>query len=177
MSDEKKELKPLIPEQQMIIDHYLKNWNQTKAYQLVHPKVSDTVARVLASRLFANDNFQAHIQARLKESHMSADEALQNMADMARGDIADMLDDSGCFDFEKARREGKTKLLRKIKRKIRTDKDGSVTEEVEFEMYDAQSANDKILRVHGKYQDNLDIKSNGKELQPVTIIEVIKSNE
>lgn len=157
MSDEK-EIKPLSAKHQMFVNEYLKCWNATRAYMAAYPGATEATAGANGFMLLKKTEIQDHIKIRLEQSQMSADEALQNMADMARADIADLTDDDGNFDFEKARREGKTKLLRKIKRKIRTDKDGSVTEEVEFEMYDAQAANDKILRVHGKYQDNLEVK-------------------
>ena len=89
---EKQELKPLSKKHQIVLDSYLVSWNQTKAYRIAYPAASETVARTMASRLFADANMQAHIRERTSELHMSADEALSRMAEMAKGDIADFID-------------------------------------------------------------------------------------
>lgn len=94
---------------------------------------------------------------------MTANEVLARLTGIARGDVADVLDEEGRFDFQKARRDKKTALLRKIKRKTTAKKvdrftEGAeeeaetfetsvVYEEVEFEMYSAHEA----LRDLGKY--------------------------
>lgn len=142
MSDEK-ELEPLSPEHQIVLNEYLKCWNKTRAYKKGFPKSSDEVARTMACRLFANANMKAHVQARLDESHMSADEALKMLAEIAHG-------------------------KEPAKRVVETSAKG----EIETLTYDPIGALDKILRVHGKYQDNLDIK-----LPEVITVKLVKSDD
>jgi hypothetical protein len=87
---------------------------------------------------------------------MSADEALKLTADIARGDIGDLIDDNGLLDIRTARTKGMTKLIRKIKQKTITrigksdnDDDVEITE-IEFEMYPSDAAQERILRINGK---------------------------
>jgi len=81
------ELKPLSKKHQRVLDEYLVCWVQWRAYTKVYPKSSPEVARTLASRLFADDNFKGHLQLRYDEAHMSAENALKNLSDIANGDI------------------------------------------------------------------------------------------
>jgi hypothetical protein len=93
---------------------------------------------------------------------MSADEALLLLSDMARGDLADIMEItsiSGDLDLLKAKESGKSKLIKKFKQrtiihqgKSESDEDREV-HNLEVELYDAQAALDKILKVHGKYKD------------------------
>lgn len=84
---EAKELKPLSKKHKRVQDEYLKCWNQTKAYQAVYPNSEYESARTAAARLFANDNFSAHLNLRLNEAHMSADEALARQAEIGRASL------------------------------------------------------------------------------------------
>lgn len=90
---------------------------------------------------------------------MGADEALKLMSDMGRGDIGELIDNNGLLDLRVARQKGLTKLIKKIKQKTitrigKTDDDDDVEiTEIEFEMYDAKSAIENILKVGGKLKD------------------------
>lgn len=130
----------------------------------VYPKSTREAARANAARLIATDNIKAEIQARLDEVHMSADEALKLHGDIARGDIGDLLDNNGLLDIRLAKAQGKTRLLKKIKQKTITrigkkedDDDVEITE-IEFEMYPADAAQERILKIHGKFTDKVEIK-------------------
>lgn len=162
------ELKPLSKKHERVLDEYLVCFNQTAAYRKVYPKTTYDSARSLSSNLFADLNFSAHLKARLDEAHMSADEALKLTADIARGDIGDLLDDNGLLDIRLAKLQGKTRLLRKIKQKTITrigkkedDDDVEITE-IEFEMYPADTAQERILKLHGKFTERYDVTSDGK---------------
>jgi hypothetical protein len=102
---------------------------------------------------------------------MSADEALKLLADQARGDIVDVMDVTPMgyvVDMAKAKERGVTRLIHRVKQKTVTisGKDGEQEiHTTEIELYDAQSALDKILRVHGKFAaEKLDITSGGEPL-------------
>jgi len=162
--------KPLSKKHQLFIDHYLRCFNQTEAYLAVYPSSSYDAARANAARLIATDNIKAEIQDRLNEVHMTADEAIKLHSEIARGDIGDLLDNNGLLDIRLAKQLGKTRLLRKIKQKTITrigkkedDDDVEITE-IEFEMYPADAAQERILKLLGKFTDKLDVTSDGKPL-------------
>lgn len=111
--------------------------------------------------------------------HMGADEALKLLADHARGDIGEFMDINGMgFSLQLLDKDGNrknTRVIKKIKQKTTTfiaknesDEDREV-HETEIELYDAQAAIDKVLRVAGKYKDNIDIKSDGKAIQIIPL--------
>jgi phage terminase small subunit len=162
--------------QRIFVDEYLKCFNATKAAILAG--YSENTARAIGSENLTKPDIKSEIDARIAESHMSADEALKLMAEQARGDIGDLLDDNGLLDLRLARSKGMTKLLRKIKQKTIThigksdNDDDTEIVEIEFEMYDAQAAQDKILRVAGKYVNRTELTGkDGKDL-PAAVISV-----
>lgn len=170
-------LKPLRTNHRLFVAEYLKNFNGTRAYKAVYPDSSDYAARTSASALLTNPNIRAHIAAQIAERLMSADEAMLGIADIARGDIGELLDNNGLLDIRMAKEKGLTRLLRKIRQKTVTrigkkddDDDVEITE-IEFEMYDAHAAKRDILKMHGKFSERVDVTSGGKEL-PATIIKV-----
>ena len=83
--------------------------------------------------------------------HMSPEEALKLLADIARGDMGKFIKvgKSGTFQIDFSKAKDETKLLKKIKYK--PNKFGI---EYEIELYSALDALDKQLRVHGSYRDN-----------------------
>jgi hypothetical protein len=171
----KNELKPLSKKHQRVLDEYLLCFNQTAAYRKVYPKTTYDSARTLSSNLFANVDFLDHLKFRLDEVHMSADEALKLMADIARGDVADFMAIGTMgfsLDLQAALDAGKTNLIKKVSQKTITDgKNDKETHIIDIERHDRQSAIRDVLKIHGKFIDQLDVKSDGKAL-PAAIINV-----
>jgi phage terminase small subunit len=167
------ELKPLSKKHQRVLDEYLICFNQTRAYQKIYPKTTYDSAKALASNLFTDVNFSAHLQARLNEAHMQADEALKLMTDIARGDIAQLMEVSSVgfnLDMSKAQELGLTHLIKKVKQKTtlyiakkESDDDREVTE-LEIELYDKQAAIRDFLKLHGKLSERVDVTSGGEAL-------------
>ena len=147
---------------QAFIDEYLKCFNATEAYfRVYHPK-KRTTAGANGPKLLENTEIKAELERRIAENTMSADEALMLLTEHARGDPAKLMDVSSMgfnLDMQKAQEQGLTKLIKKVKQrtiihqgKSESDEDREV-HDLEIELYDAQAALDKILRVHGKYDD------------------------
>lgn len=172
------ELKPLSRKHKKVLDEYLVCFVQWQAYQKAYPKVSYDSARSLSSELFANPNFSAHLEARLNEVHMSANEALKLLADIAHGDVAQVMDVTSMgfsMDMAKAKEAGLTKLIKKVKQKTTTfiakkesEEDREVTE-LEVELYSAHEAIRDILKIQGKFTDRVDVTSGGEKLQPAIV--------
>jgi len=146
--------------QTVFVNEYLTCWNAAEAARRAGYSVK--TARSYGQQLLTNLDIKEEIQARLAEKQMSADEALTLLADMARGDVAQLMDVSSMgfsLDMQRAKELGLTKLIKKVKQrtiihqgKSESDEDRE-THDLEIELYDAQSALDKILRVAGRYKD------------------------
>lgn len=147
--------------QRVFIDRYLVHFNASRA--ATEAGYSEKTAYSIGQELLNKPEILQEIEARLKEYHMSADEALKLLAIQARGDIGDLLDVTSLgfsLDMQKAKDAGLTRLIKKVKQRVVThiaksesDEDREVVD-LEIELYDSQSAIDKILRVAGRYKDS-----------------------
>jgi len=162
MSDETPEVK-LTNKQRAFIEEYLLDFNATRAAKAVG--YSEKTAYSIGSENLKKPELRDEIARRLAERRMSADEALDRLTDHARGDMGDFLDISGVgfqLDLQAAKDKRLTKLIRKIKQKTtifsgKSEEEDREVHEVEIELYDAQAAIDKILKVNGKYVDKHEI--------------------
>lgn len=139
----------LTPKQQAFIAVYIQSWNATHA--AIQAGYSPKTARQQASRLLSNVYVADEIEQRLGQLKMSGNEALARLSDIARGDISDFLtvtDEATGIDFEKAIKNGKMHLLKKI-----TFGKGKVS----FEMYDKQAALNTIAKHHGLLNEKIEI--------------------
>lgn len=158
--------KPLSRKHQLFIEEYLASFNGTRAYMKVYPSASYETAMANAAKLLGSTKIAAVVSARQAEAQMTANEALKRMADIARGDMGDIMDPTTFgynFDMKKAKEIGFTKLIKKVKQKTITilgkgeDADDTEIHTLEIELYPADAALDKILRVHGAYKDTGEI--------------------
>ena len=138
------------------IDRYLIHLNGSKAYQETHLDAAPSTCRVNASKLLSNANIRAEINKRLKASHLSTEEALRLLADHAKGNINDFIDENGYVDLKKARAANAMHLLKEIEI-IETETKDGVNTRIKVKLHDPQNAIDKVLRVQGKYKDTLDL--------------------
>ncbi len=99
---------------------------------------------------------------------MSADETMIRLADIARGDVADLMDiTTAGFEIKLTQQDEngvqkvnpKTKLIKKIKQKVTTflakgesDEDREIIE-TEIELYSAQDALNSIAKHHKLFSD------------------------
>lgn len=162
----------LTKKRRAFVEEYLQCWNATEAAK--RAGYSERTARQQGSRLLSNVDISQEIQDRLQELQMGANEALALLADQARGDLGEFMDISSMgFNLSLLDEDGNrknTRVIRKIKQKTTTfiakkesDEDREV-HEVEIELYDAQSAIDKVLRVQGAYKDSVDVNVRSYEV-------------
>jgi phage terminase small subunit len=142
--------KKLTAKQRAFIDFYFAcGMNATQA--AIKAGYSEDTARQMGSENLSKPDIKAELELRYKELTMPKDEILARLTDQARGDIGDIMDESGNIDIKRARRLGKTGLIKKIKRSVSTytDEQGngkeSFTDEIEF--HDPQ----KALMMLGKF--------------------------
>lgn len=150
--------------QQAFIDAYLRCFNATDA--AVVAGYSPKTATVIGCENLSKPNIRAEIDRRIKERSMSADEVLTRLADIARGDIAGLMEVSGMgfsMDMQTAKDKGLTKLIKRVKQKTtlyiakkESEEDREVTE-LEVELYDAQSALVTIGKQHGLFSTKIEL--------------------
>ena len=129
----------LTRKQQLFIDKYLIKFNATEA--AIEAGYSEKTAYSIGWENLRKPEISDEIKKRLQESAMSADEVLMRWAETARSDI-------GLFADVKNSRDLKdhplSRLVKKFKKHITYDKDGNATEDIELELYDAQTAQQMI---------------------------------
>lgn len=165
--EDKAKLKPLTKRQSVFVDEYAISLNGADAARKAG--YSEKGARQIASELLTNPNIRAAIEERFRERHMTADEALRLQADIARGDISELMDNFGMLDLNKLKQHGR--LIKKIKQRTttkigKTDKDEDTEiHETEIELYAADVAQERILKVAGKFKEQVDITSGGEKIK------------
>lgn len=165
--------------QEAFVNEYLKDHNGTQA--AIRAGYSKKTARTIASQLLAKLDISEAIKARIAEKTMDSDEVLTRLADMARGDIAELLDIRATgYDIALMVKDDagnmivnpKTKLIKKIKQKVTTiqaKSEGGEDKEIidtEIELYSAQEALNTIAKLNGMITDKVDLTSKGEKLIP-----------
>lgn len=149
--------------QRAFIDQYLITLNGTEAARRAGYKGDDNTLGVIAHENLRKPKIKAEIERRLSEQTMSANETLRRVSDIAAGNLLDYITPWGNLDIEKMRADGAGYLLKKYKKTKRTiprkDDDPIEVEQIEIELYGADSAHDKLMRYHGLYNDSTRIKS------------------
>lgn len=174
----------LSNKRQVFVDEYLKDLNATQA--AIRAGYSPVSAKVTGSRLLTDANISGAIKERLATRIMPAEEVLTRLTDIARGDIAELMEitTSGFTLQLMIEKDGefiinpKTKLIKKIKQKVTTflakkesDEDREIIE-TEIELYSAHEALRDLGKYHGLFVDRTDLTSNG---QPLKFVEVIRT--
>lgn len=143
---------PLTKRQQRFINAYLSNgFNATRA--AITAGYSRDTARQQACRLLKHKAIRPRVNAFLDAASMHVAEVLARLSAQARGDIGALWDDNtGRVNWQQARIDGNTGLIKKARRKerIKTLKDGTtihVTIET-LELHNPLIALDMLLRYH-----------------------------
>lgn len=100
---------------------------------------SEKTARQQGQRLLTNVDIKAEIDNRLKEKHLSSDEILARLGDMARADISIFADVADPADLNDEKYRGKTHLIKKLRKTTTFTKKGDTIITTELELHDAQS--------------------------------------
>ena len=164
----------LTNKQKKFVEEYLRDFNATQA--ALRSGYSPKTARSIGAENLTKPDILAAIDERI----MSANEAAARLTDIARGDIADLMDITTMgytFRLIEENDDGErvvnphTKLIKKIKQKVTTimprNESGDEREivETELELYNAHEAQRDILKYRGKLIDRSEVT--GKDGGPI----------
>lgn len=139
--------KALRDKQQAFIAHYLACLNATEAAR--RAGYSEKTAHAIGWENLRKPEIRAAIDARLKELHLSSDEVLARLSEMAVADMDDFITPikgGARLDIRKAKERGKLHLVKKFSK----GKNGT-----SIELHDAQAALVQLGRYHGLFVDKL----------------------
>lgn len=109
------------------------------------------------SRLLRKDiQVAAEIKRIRDELCMSPEEVLNRMSDQARGDIAELIDESGRIKLKELK--GRGHLIHKYKIEERQSPDGTITTQSTLEFYNSQTALKNMGQYHNLWKRQADIK-------------------
>ena len=140
--------------QELFIVEYLKCLNATKA--AIAAGYSEKSAAETGCELLKNPKVASRIREHFDNYAMSAAEVLANLAEIARGDVSDVVDHNGNLDMAAARRAKKTNLIRKIRQRSVTTEESDIAE-TEIEMHDRLRALELLGKHHKLFTDKQEI--------------------
>lgn len=167
----------------VFISEYLKDFNATKAAKA--SGYSERTAYSIGQRLLKNVEISAAIDEHVK---MVEDEVKSRLSDIARGDIADLMeitptgftlqlmikDEEGNLSVNP-----KTKLIKKIKQKVTTfiakaesGEDREIVE-TEIELYSAHEALRDYGKIHKMFVDRTELTGLDGGPIPIRMIEIV----
>ena len=145
----------LTNKQKLFVSHYLTCWNATEAARRAgHP---EKTAYAIGAENLRKPQIKILIDQYMAKNVMSSNEVLSRISQMASGNLIDVLNADDEFDFELARDKGLLHLVKKLKRRQYTDKDGNTTRETEVELYNAQDALEKLGRHYRLFASTIEI--------------------
>ncbi len=114
-------------------------------------------ADVTASQLLGNISIKAAISEISEQTAMSAGEAVWRMSRWAAGSMGTFMDEAGNLILTTDEAIANRHLIKKYKakttRRYDPNTETSIEETtIEFELYDAKDATDKMLQLHGRYK-------------------------
>jgi len=135
----------LAVKQLRFVEEYPKDWNATAAAK--RAGYSEKTAYSQGQRLLKHVEVKAAIDERIRQLTMSADEVLLRLAQHARADLSDVVDDDKTLNWKRAREAGKTHLIKTL----------SVTDKGErVQLHDPQRALELIGRAQGLFIDKVE---------------------
>lgn len=139
--------------QQAFVNAYIINgFNATQA--AITAGYSENTAYSIGHENLRKPEIKAAINAVFDEYAMSAAEVLARLTEIARGDIADIIGNSGVADMEYARANYATGLIKRMKRKTVTSEDSDICED-EIEVYDKLDALKTLAKYHKLLTDRV----------------------
>lgn len=151
---------------EFVNQYFLLGFNQTRAYMQTYGETDENAAAANASRLIRNDKVAQEIKRRFEARAMKADEVIDRLSQIARGDLGDFLDITEMgysVDVSKALKARKTHLIKKLKQKTtlvmgKGDAPDQEFHETEIELYSAHEALRDMGKVHVLFTDKIKVE-------------------
>lgn len=165
MSDETTD-KPLTGKQNAFVQAYVLYMNATHAARVAGYAGDYNTLGVVGYENLRKPKIRAAIDALLEaQGAMPRNEVLAHLTDIARGDIADALNETGGVDMLEAIRRGKSHLVKRVKTKTTIidsgDDDNREIHETEIEMYSREVALDRLGKFYGLFTDKSEVSNTG----------------
>ncbi len=164
----------LSDKQALFVEEYLRTFNATQAAEAAG--YSSKSAYSIGWENLRKPEIAEVISQRLSETAMSADEVLRRLGEHARGNMGDFwkIPDKGEPSLNLTTEKAKASLHLIKKMKVKTTKRiiadiDEVTTEIDFELYDAQAALEKLGRHHKLFSDSKSIELTGKNGAPIEL--------
>ena len=166
----------LTNKQRVFIEEYLRTWNATQS--AIRAGYSEKTAYSIGQRLLKDVEIKGLIDEEIATRAMGADEVLQRIADIARGDITDLMDvTTSGFNIallaDDKEKKPQSKLIKKIKQKVITrmgkseDSEDTETIETEIELYSQLEALKVLAQKHGLLKNITEVTGkDGERLLP-----------
>jgi len=145
---------PLTDKERTFIREYCVDYNKSAAAR--RAGYSEHSAGTTGYNLMEKRQIRREVEKYMAREAMSANEAIKRMTDWGRGSFSPFhVEDEiwGGYRVDLSTPQARENLH--LIKKIRTNEHGIV---VEIELHDAMSAVDKILKVHGKYIDHVQLE-------------------
>ena len=164
----------LTGKQTLFVEAYLRCWNKTESARQAGYAGNDATLGAIGYENFKKPEIFEEIQRRISESAMSADEVLMRLGDQARGNMGDFwkIEEGQPPTLDLTSDKAKLPLIKKMKvkttKRFYTEDEDPVTEvttEIDFELYDAQAALEKLGRHHKLFTDKTEVT--GKDGAPL----------
>lgn len=146
----------LTTKQRLFIDHYLVCLNATEAARLAGYEGSDNVLAGAGFDNLRKPKIRVEIERRLNEHAMTAYEVIAHLTAIARGDIADVVDDFGALDMKKAKARGRTGIVKGFRTKTTVTENAEI-HETEVILYDRLDALKTLAKFHSLLVDRVKI--------------------
>jgi phage terminase small subunit len=178
MAKQDKKKKKLTPKEKVFIEEYIRCWNGAKAARLAG--YSPKTARETAYELLTKPHIKEHMEERLKDIRMGTNEIYARLSEMARADIAEMieavdipvLDRKGEHVGERPAIRLKPDALEKYGHLIKAVTP-TINGDYRIELHSVQSA----LELMGKtWSIFVDRDEKGKPIQPVVNVYIPKND-
>jgi phage terminase small subunit len=144
--DDEDEKDDLTFRQKLFTESFLETGNATKA--AIEAGYSEKTARQIGSENLSKPDIKERIEARIKDSQVTADEVIGVLASHLRADIGDLYPDLPVV--KRAKEMGVSHLIRKVVVKRYYDKLlKSEVEEVSLEIHNSQSAAKQLANMLG----------------------------
>jgi hypothetical protein len=164
---------PVLNHRRFIDALFKHNMNQTKAYQEIYECTYET-AMTNSSRLLRNAQIKAEVENRLEENTVSESEMLYHLSEIIRSDPDDLIttlpDGNWFVDYEKAKENGKSNLIERLKTRTEISEDGDIQSRVvDCKPYSRLQAIEALARIRARFQ--IDVNVNWQSYLPENITE------